>query len=81
MRTRVTDLFGIEHPVLLPGMSWISKPELVAAVSEAGGLGILATGPLSEAETRASIREVRKRTSRPFGVGVTLMMPGAVERG
>lgn len=77
MKTRVTDLLGIEAPIVLPGMSWISKPELVSAVSEAGGLGILATGPLSPEETRESIREVRKRTDRPFGVGVTLMMPGA----
>ena len=68
---------GIEAPVLLTGMSWISTPELVAAVSEAGGLGILATGPLSAEETRASIRAVRERTDRPFGVGITLMMPGA----
>jgi enoyl-[acyl-carrier protein] reductase II len=79
MQTSVTDLFGIEHPIVSPGMSWISKPPLVAAVSEAGGLGILATGPLSEQDTRDSIAEVRKRTDRPFGVGVTLMMPGASE--
>ncbi len=79
MRTRLTDLVGIEHPVVLPGMSWISKPALVAAVSEAGGLGILATGPLVADETREAIREVRKRTAKPFGVGVTLMMPGAAD--
>ena len=79
VKTRATELLGIEHPVLLPGMSWISKPPLVAAVSEAGGLGILATGPLRPDETRDAIREVRRQTSRPFGVGVTLMMPGAVE--
>jgi enoyl-[acyl-carrier protein] reductase II len=78
MQTALTELLGIDHPVVLPGMSWVSKPELVAAVSEAGGLGILATGPLSEQETRAAIAEVRKRTDRPFGIGVTLMMPGAV---
>jgi len=80
--TRVTDLFGCDHPIILPGMSWISTPPLVAAVSNAGGLGILATGPLSEDETRASIREIKRLTShsnRPFGVGVTLLMPGASE--
>ena len=77
MKTKLTELLGIEVPIVLPGMSWISKPELVAAVSGAGGLGILATGPLSPEQTRESIREVRKRTDRPFGVGVTLMMPGA----
>jgi enoyl reductase-like protein len=47
LNTRITSLFGIRHPIILPGMSWISKPELVAAVSNAGGLGILATGPLT----------------------------------
>lgn len=79
MKTRITELLGIEHPILLPGMSWISKPLLVAAVSDAGGLGLLATGPLTADETRASIDEIRARTDRPFGVGVTLMMPGAIE--
>ncbi len=79
MRTRITELLEIEIPIVLPGMSWIAKPELVSAVSEAGGLGILATGPLTAEETRASIREVRARTDRPFGIGVTLMMPGATE--
>jgi enoyl-[acyl-carrier protein] reductase II len=79
MKTAVTELLGIEHPIVCPGMSWISKPPLVAAVSDAGGLGILATGPLSPNETRESIREVRRRTQKPFGVGVTLMMPGAAE--
>lgn len=47
IKTRITSLLGIKHPIILPGMSWISKPELVAAVSNAGGLGILATGPLT----------------------------------
>lgn len=77
--TRITDLLDCEHPILLPGMSWISTPPLVAAVSNAGGLGILATGPLSADETRASIREIRQLTDKPFGVGATLLMPGATE--
>ena len=58
-------------------MSWISTPKLVAAVSQAGGLGILATGPLSAEQTRDSIREIRRLTDRPFGIGATLLMPGA----
>jgi len=52
MKTRVTELFGIRYPIVLSGMSWISVPEMVAAVSNAGGLGILATGPFSADETR-----------------------------
>ncbi|WP_396588896.1 NAD(P)H-dependent flavin oxidoreductase [Bermanella sp. R86510] len=79
MKTRITELLGIEHPILLPGMSWISTPELVAAVSNAGGLGILATGPLNKEETRAAIAEIRSLTDKPFGIGATLMMPGAVD--
>lgn len=77
--TRITDLFECDHPIVLPGMSWISTPQLVAAVSNAGGLGILATGPLNAEETRASIREIRRLTNKPFGVGATLLMPGATE--
>ena len=79
MKTRFTECFGIEHPVVLPGMSMVSVPKLVAAVSNAGGLGILATGPLSANETRQAIKEIRELTDKPFGVGVTLMMPGAKE--
>ena len=75
--TRITDLFGCDHPIVLPGMSWISTPPLVAAVSNAGGLGILATGPLTDDDTRAAIREIRTLTDKPFGVGATLLMPGA----
>ena len=79
MQTRVTKLLGIKVPLVLPGMSWISTPPLVAAVSNAGGLGILATGPLSAEQTRASIREIRRLTDKPFGIGCTLLMPGATE--
>ncbi len=79
MQTRVTDLLNIQYPIILPGMSWISTPELVAAVSNAGGLGILALGPLSPEQTKASILKVRRLTDKPFGVGCTLLMPGAKE--
>lgn len=79
MKTRITELFGIRYPLMLPGMSWISTPQLVAAVSNAGGLGILASGPLTADETRASIQEIRRLTDKPFGVGVTLLMPGSKE--
>lgn len=79
MKTRITELLGIDVPLILPGMSWISTPALVAAVSNAGGLGILASGPLTPEETRTSIRKIRELTDKPFGVGVTLLMPGAKE--
>jgi enoyl-[acyl-carrier protein] reductase II len=77
--TRITSLFQCRYPILLPGMSWISTPELVAAVSNAGGVGILATGPLNAAQTRESIRKIRSLTDKPFGIGATLLMPGATE--
>lgn len=78
--TRITQLFGCQVPIVLPGMSWISTPELVAAVSNAGGVGILATGPLNAEETRSSIRRIRELApGKPFGIGATLLMPGAKE--
>ncbi len=79
MKTRLTALLGIEHPIVLPGMTYIAVPSLVAAVSNAGGLGILASGALSPDECRAAIREVRRLTNKPFGVGCSLMLPGASE--
>lgn len=79
MKTRITELFGIQYPVLLPGMSWISVPKLVAAVSNAGGLGILATGPLDTEQTRKAIREIRSLTDKPFGANATLLFPGAAQ--
>ncbi len=79
MQTRITKLFGIKYPIILPGMSWISVPELVAAVCNAGGIGWLATGPLNTEQTRESIKKIRKLTNKPFGAGATLLMPGARE--
>jgi enoyl-[acyl-carrier protein] reductase II len=72
-------MFGIEHPIILSGMSWISVPKMVAAVSNAGGLGILATGPLDADRTRQAIREIRSLTQKPFGANASLLFPGATE--
>ncbi len=79
MKTRITEILGIEHPILLSGMSWVSVPKLVAAVSNAGGLGILATGPLSTDETRKAVHEIRELTDKPFGANASLLFPGARE--
>ena len=79
MKTRITELFGIKYPILLSGMSWISVPRMVAAVSNAGGLGILATGPMDPSQTRKAIQEIRQLTDKPFGCNATLLMPGAAE--
>jgi len=77
MKTRITELFGIEYPIILSGMSWISTPDMVAAVSNAGGLGILATGVLDAEATRKAIREIREKTDKPFGANASLLFPGA----
>jgi enoyl-[acyl-carrier protein] reductase II len=79
MKTRLTELLGIQHPIVLPGMTYIAVPKLVAAVSRAGGLGILASGALSPEECRAAIHEIRRLTDKPFGVGCSLALPGAAD--
>ncbi len=77
MKTKITELFKIKYPIILSGMSWISTPELAAAVSNAGGLGILATGVLSVEETRDYITRMKKLTTKPYAANVTLYFPGA----
>ncbi len=79
MQTELTRRLGLRHPVVLPQMARVSVPALVAAVSDGGGLGILATAHLGADETRAAIREVRARTPAPFGVGVPLLVPGGAQ--
>lgn len=79
MKTRITELLEIEHPIILSGMSWISVPKMVAAVANAGGLGLLATGVLDAEETRAAVREIRSLTDKPFGANVSLLFPGAAQ--
>ena len=79
MKTKLTEMVGIKYPIVLSGMSWISVPKMVAAVSNAGGLGILATGPLNSEQTRKAVREIRSLTDKPFGANASLMFPGAAE--
>jgi enoyl-[acyl-carrier protein] reductase II len=66
----LTETLGIRHPVLSAGMGHLAVPDLVAAVSEAGGLGLLATSTLTPDGVRASIDEIRRRTDAPFGANV-----------
>jgi len=77
MKTKITEMMGIKYPILLSGMSWISVPKMVAAVSNAGGLGILATGPLNPQQTREAIREIRQLTDKPFGANASLLFAAA----
>ncbi len=80
MKTRITELFNIRYPIILSGMTGVSTPELVAAVCNAGGLGILATANLNGDETRNAIRKIRSLSSNPFGANVPLMLPGAEKK-
>jgi nitronate monooxygenase len=74
LKTRVTELFGIEHPVLMGAMMWLAKPELCAAVSNAGGLGNLTAGNFSSGEDlRKAINRTRELTGKPFCVNLTLL--------
>src|ERR1700745_148618 len=75
MRTRLTDMLGIEHPVMLAGMGGVSYHRLVAAVSEAGGFGTLGAAAMSAAQTEAEFRDVRALTDKPFGVDLLAALP------
>jgi len=75
----MTELFGIEYPIMLAGMNWITDTNLVATVSNAGGLGVFATARCTPDEMRENIREIRKLTDKPFGVNV-ILRPGSEEK-
>uniref|UniRef100_UPI00405712D4 enoyl-[acyl-carrier-protein] reductase FabK n=1 Tax=Acetatifactor sp. TaxID=1872090 RepID=UPI00405712D4 len=77
MKTEVTKLLGIEYPIIQGGMAWVADYHLAAAVSEAGGLGIIGAGGAPATWVREQIREARKLTDKPFGVNVMLMNPEA----
>jgi len=80
VRTRMTELLGIKYPIMLAGMGFVADdPKLVAAVSNAGGLGLLATSVLTPERTRAAVREIRELTDKPFGANVTLQFSYARE--
>jgi enoyl-[acyl-carrier protein] reductase II len=79
IKTRMTELFGIEHPIMLAGMNWITEPKLVSAVCNAGGLGIFATARCTPDETQENIRKIRELTDKPFGINQILVGPGAKE--
>ncbi len=81
MRTRLTELLDIEYPVMLAGMGGVSYHRLVAAVSEAGGIGTLGASTMSTEELPKEMAEVRRLTSKPFGVDLLTAMPGQVEQG
>lgn len=79
MNTRITELLGIEYPVIQGGMAWVAEYHLAAAVSEAGGLGLIGAASAPPEVVREQIRKVKELTDKPFGVNVMLMNPNAAE--
>jgi enoyl-[acyl-carrier protein] reductase II len=80
MRTRLTELLDIEHPIMLAGMGGISYSDLVAAVSEAGGIGTFGAAPMRPGQLDAEIVRVKSLTSKPFGVDLLTAVPSQLER-
>lgn len=78
-KTRVSELLGIQYPIIQGGMAWVATHELAAAVSEAGGLGIIAAGNAPGDFVRNEIRALKKKTDKPFGVNIMLLSPFAEE--
>lgn len=81
LHTRLTDLLDIEHPVMLAGMGGVSYHRLVAAVSEAGGIGTFGASTMGDGELAEEIAKVKAATNKPFGVDLLTAMPGQVEAG
>ena len=79
MRTRLTELLGIEVPVIQGGMIWCSGWELAAAVSNAGGLGTLGSGSMYPDELRAELRQLKAATDKPFAVNIPMLYPNIEE--
>lgn len=77
MKTRITELLGIQHPIIQGGMAWVAEYHLAAAVSNAGGLGIIGAASAPPEVVREQIQEAKKLTDQPFGVNVMLMNPNA----
>ncbi len=79
MKTRLCELLGIEYPIIQGGMAWVATAELAAAVSNGGGLGLIAAGGAPADAVREQIKKARELTDKPFGVNVMLMSPFADE--
>ncbi len=75
----IAQLLGVKYPILQGGMAWVAEYHLAAAVSEAGGFGIIGAASAPPEVVREQIRKVKERTDRPFGVNVMLMNPNAPE--
>lgn len=79
MKTEITELLNIEYPIIQGGMAWVADYHLAAAVSNAGGLGLIGSGGAPASWVKDQIREVKKLTDKPFGVNIMLMNQEADE--
>lgn len=79
MKTKITELLGIEFPVIQGGMAWVAEHHLAAAVSNAGGLGLIGAASAPPEIVREEIRKCKELTDRPFGVNIMLLNPNADE--
>ena len=79
MKTAITELLGIEYPIIQGGMAWIAEHHLAAAVSNAGGLGIIAAGNAPYEYVKEEIRKTKELTDKPFGVNIMLLSPFAAD--
>ena len=77
MKTELTKILGIEYPIIQGGMAWVAEYHLAAAVSEAGGLGLIGAASAPADWVREQVREAKKLTDKPFGVNIMLMSPYA----
>jgi enoyl-[acyl-carrier protein] reductase II len=78
VKTRITELLGIEHPIFQAAMSWASSnAALVIAVSNAGGMGVLAAGPMRPDDFRKTLQEIKGKSAKPYGVNIPLNNPRA----
>lgn len=79
MKSRICDMLGIKYPVFQGGMAWVADASLAAAVSEAGGLGLISSVNAGTEAVRNEIRKCKKLTDKPFGVNIMLQAPNAGE--
>ena len=77
---RITDLFGIEYPIIQGGMVWCSGWRLASAVSNAGGLGLLGAGSMHPETMKEHIHKMKEATTKPWGVNVPLMLRNSTVR-
>ena len=77
MKTKITELLGITYPMIQGGMAWVAEYHLAAAVSEAGGLGLIGAASAPAEWVREQVCEAKKLTDKPFGVNIMLMSPYA----